>query len=114
MKSMMKLILLVVVLILAFSTTTFGANAISVYIDGTKVTFDQPPIIQDGRTLVPLRAIFEGLGMTVDWKQESKSIIASNDNVTINLQVGNTNASVGNDEAGFITASLRHHWLLQF
>jgi hypothetical protein len=91
---------------LSFSTTVFGANDISVYIDDAKVTFGQPPIIQEGRTLVPLRAIFEGLGMAVLWKQESKSIVASNDNVVINLQVGNTNASVGNDEAGFIEIEL--------
>lgn len=44
-----------------------SANEISVYVNGTKVTFDQQPFIQDGRTLVPVRAIFEALGASVEW-----------------------------------------------
>ena len=31
------------------------------------VTFDQAPVIIDGRTLVPMRAIFEALAMAVTW-----------------------------------------------
>ena len=43
------------------------ADEISVTVDGNLVKFDQPPVIKDGRTLVPLRAIFTQLGATIDW-----------------------------------------------
>lgn len=105
-KSLSHVLVIVMVMVMVSIIPAFGANVITVYIDGTKVIFDQPPINKDGRTLVPLRAIFEGLGMTVEWDQASQKIVASNDNVEINLQVGNVNASVGNDEAGFIETEL--------
>lgn len=47
--------------------TLYKKDFISVYVNGTKVTFDRQPFIQDGRTLVPVRAIFEALGASVEW-----------------------------------------------
>ena len=31
------------------------------------------PVSENGRTLVPLRAIFEAMGATVDWEQTTKN-----------------------------------------
>ena len=45
------------------------------WIDGSDVkTLEAPPIIQNGRTLVPLRFIMETFGATVDWEKETKTI----------------------------------------
>ena len=35
-----------------------AAPAIAIYINGKKQSYDQPPVIENGRTLVPLRGIF--------------------------------------------------------
>jgi len=48
-------------------------NVITVILNGKKIIFDQPPIIVDGRTLVPLRAIFEAMGATVEWNESTKT-----------------------------------------
>lgn len=40
---------------------------ISVTLNGRYISFDQPPIMQNDRTLVPMRAIFEALGATVSY-----------------------------------------------
>lgn len=40
---------------------------IGVYLDGTPLAFDTAPAAVEGRTLVPVRAIFEALGYQVDW-----------------------------------------------
>ncbi|MDR2168384.1 MAG: hypothetical protein LBE35_11140, partial [Clostridiales bacterium] len=46
---------------------------ISVSIDGAQVEFgDQEPVNIEGRTLVPIRAVFEALGFDVDWSQENR------------------------------------------
>jgi hypothetical protein len=38
------------------------------HLNGTPLQFeDQQPVIQDGTTLVPFRAIFESLGFRVEW-----------------------------------------------
>ena len=42
------------------------AQEVSVYLNNEKMIFDQNPIIENGRTLVPLRSIFEGLGAEVN------------------------------------------------
>ncbi|MGV8150067.1 MAG: stalk domain-containing protein, partial [Alkaliphilus sp.] len=56
------------------------------------LSFDVPPTIIQGRTLVPLRAIFEALGATVSWDGETRTIIGVKDNVIINLIVDSKNA----------------------
>jgi hypothetical protein len=65
---------------------------IQVLIDGTPLSTDVAPIIEQGRTLVPLRAIFEALGATVEWNGESQTVTALKGNLSVILQIGNTTA----------------------
>ena len=47
---------------------------LTVEIDGVTVVFpDQQPVIVDGRTLVPVRGVFEGLGFEVDWDDATQT-----------------------------------------
>ncbi len=62
---------------------------ITVKLDGEALTFDQQPIIQQDRVLVPMRVIFESLGCTVGWDEASRTASAEKDGVVINLQIGN-------------------------
>lgn len=60
--------------------TAFPAKAdreISVYLDGTKILFDADPIIIDGRTLVPMRSLFEAFGTNVTWNPDTRTATAS-------------------------------------
>ena len=61
---------------------------ISVLLNGTPISFDQPPVIIDGRTLVPLRAIFEAMNATVDWDQSTKTVTSTRGNTTVKLTIG--------------------------
>jgi hypothetical protein len=42
------------------------------------ITLDVPPFVQDGRTLVPLRAVAEGLGAAVEWQGEERRVLIRN------------------------------------
>jgi len=64
------------------------AQEIKVLVNGAAVTFDQPPIIENGRTLVPLRAIFEALGADVEWEHSTQTVTAVKDDITIVLKIG--------------------------
>ncbi|MBE7059415.1 MAG: copper amine oxidase N-terminal domain-containing protein [Ruminococcaceae bacterium] len=66
---------------------------VTVTYDGKKIGFDQIPIIENGRTLVPLRAIFETLGATVDWDGATQTVTATKDDTKISLTIDNTLAS---------------------
>ena len=63
-------------------------NDIAVVIDGYTVEFDVEPTIINGRTMVPLRAIFEALGAGVEWDNVTKTVYASKDGTTVSLQIG--------------------------
>ncbi|GLI09643.1 hypothetical protein YDYSG_56750 [Paenibacillus tyrfis] len=44
------------------------------YLNGTPVTLDSPPRLVEGRTMVPLRFVAEGLGLGVTWHEPSATI----------------------------------------
>lgn len=44
------------------------------YVNGDKIKLDQPPIITNNRTLVPIRFVSEQLGYTVDFDNNTKKI----------------------------------------
>lgn len=67
-------------------------SGISVYYESAKLKFDVEPIIVDGRTMVPLRAIFEAFGMDVSWDDLAKKVTATKDNLKIELVIGSTSA----------------------
>lgn len=48
-------------------------NEIKVTLDGKMVEFDQPPVSVDGRTLVPIRAVMEKMGGTVNWLPDTNT-----------------------------------------
>lgn len=86
-------VLLIVLLILALSTTAF-AEPIKVLINNQHLTLPTNPVIQDERTLVPLRAIFEALGVNVEWDQNTKTVTGTRDDKIIKLQIDNKIASI--------------------
>lgn len=54
---------------------TIGSDAM--YINGDKKILDTPPIILDSSTLVPARAVAEGLDCQVGWDKDSATVIIS-------------------------------------
>ena len=73
----------------------YKQDDIKVFIDGKEVAFDQPPIIENGRTLVPLRAIFEELGADVIYNDANQTILAQKGDNTITLAIGSNVMSRG-------------------
>ncbi len=71
--------------------------------DGTRIMFDTAPIIENGRTLVPLRAILEEIGASVLWDEENQIISAFKGDTTIKLQI-NSNKMYKNSEEIIIDA----------
>src|SRR5271165_6435701 len=81
------------VLILTLPSAAFAQSAATVVVNGQTVTFDQPPVEQNGRLFVPLRGVFERLGASVVYS--NGQIDATSGSTTIQLQVGSTQATVG-------------------
>ena len=77
-KSCLSLLLSLSLSLSLFSLPAAAASSgeISVYLDGQRLTFDQPPVSMNGRVLVPVRAIFEALGAQVEWYQDTQTVAA--------------------------------------
>ena len=65
---------------------------VSVFYNKEKVLFDQLPVIENGRTLVPLRAIFEKIGAEITWDGETSTITAVKGDTEIKLTLNSTTA----------------------
>ncbi len=87
-------LLLTLFLYLLLVPAAWGYPAVTVLVNGAKISMDVLPVIEDGRTLVPVRAIGEALGATVGWEQASRKVTIQNGNDTILLYIDSANASV--------------------
>ena len=72
-------------------------NEILVTFCGSLLDFEQPPVNEDGRVLVPMREIFEAMGMTVDWDEASQKVTATSADKTIELTIGDSTAYVNGE-----------------
>lgn len=79
---------------MAAALSVSAAGATSLVVDGTNVQTDVPPVIVDGRTLVPVRALFESLSATVGWEESTQTATATKGSTVISMQIGNTTAYV--------------------
>lgn len=71
-------------------------DQIKVNVNGTAVVFeDQQPVIINERTLVPVRGVFEAMGASVDWNEESGDIIVSGEDITITMSMGSSIMKAG-------------------
>lgn len=68
---------------------------ISVMYNGRMIPFtDAQPKMENGRVLVPLRAVLEGMGVDVQFDAARNTIVAQNSDTTVQLRLGAREASV--------------------
>ena len=70
-----------------FALPVSAENDISVKLDGKTISFDVPPQIINDRTMVPLRAVFEALGASVDWDSGTRTVVSEKDGIKISLTI---------------------------
>lgn len=91
------LIILAMTILLLPAHTVYGAEEISVLVNGQQVPTDTPAVIVSGTTMLPFRSIFNALGIddqSIIWDQKSQSIEVRNGDQYVFLLIGNTGALV--------------------
>lgn len=83
-------------------TATFGRDTTRVltltigkywmYLDGVGVKLDVAPVIQNSRTLLPLRAIAEATGSIVLWDAKTRKVTVKRKDRTVELWIGKNTA----------------------
>ena len=77
-----------------FGATTFASSGVTVILDGKTLPFDVPPQIMNGRTMVPLRAIFEAMGATINWDGNTQTVTATKSDTVVVLKIGSTSPTI--------------------
>lgn len=67
-----------------------AGSSVKIFVNDSLIIEQKKPFIENGRILVPMRAIFESLGANVSWNASSKTVTAVKDNTVISLQIGNS------------------------
>lgn len=86
-KNKKLLILFAAACIILSAFCVCAGEDVRVVVNDNALVFDQQPVIENNRTLVPLRAIFEALGAEVNWDENTKTITVHKENTNIVLTV---------------------------
>ncbi len=78
-------------------------DEVSVYLNGNKLDFTQPPVIVNGTTLVPMKAIFEAMGATITWDANTKTVYANCNGKTLEMTVGKDYAILDGEVLSILT-----------
>lgn len=90
MKKILLFLLSLCLLISVFPVLISADQTVKVVLNGNLVSFDVPPVIVEGRTLIPLRKISEELGYTVSWDDATRQIDISGGGHLITMIVNDT------------------------
>lgn len=71
-----------------------GEKELKVFVNGRQPLFDVSPVVKDGRTLIPVRAVSEGMGATVGWDEATGTITVIKGGITVKLTIGDSTVNV--------------------
>jgi hypothetical protein len=69
-------------------------NPTYVMLDNTILGFQEVPVIESDRTLVPMRFLFEQMGEKVDWDENTKTATVQGQSQNISFSINSTEAKV--------------------
>lgn len=90
-------------MLFAMATAVLAEGNVKVVLNNEEIHFDAEPFIEDGRTLVPIRAITEAMGCDVDWNSASSTALIKNAESSVSIQIGGTTIKVTDNLSEEIT-----------
>ena len=90
MKRIINLFLAITMILAMISMPVSAEDNITIYVNEQMLQCDVAPYIENGRTMVPMRKIFEALDAKVDWEGTTQTITATKDDIVIILQINNS------------------------
>ena len=100
MKKIVLFITVSVIMLMAFTTTSFAQLPLRVVVNGNRVNFpDAEPFIDDnGRTQVPVRFVSEALGAEVSWEGSTKTVTISQGDKEIKIVIGKKDYTINGEK----------------
>ncbi|MDR7855057.1 glucosaminidase domain-containing protein [Tissierella sp.] len=98
-----KIIALAMAVVFIFSGNfvdrSYAASSIRLVVDGKDMTSSVSPVIENSRTLVPIRLISEELGATVEWDNDNRTVLVTKGNKSIFLRIDSHLVEYNNGES---------------
>lgn len=85
---------LLLVAVLVVVSAVAATATIRVEVDGNPLQMAVKPVLVNGSTMVPMRAIFEALGAEVNWDSSTRIVVATKQDTTVQLGIGDRRALV--------------------
>ncbi|WP_240416458.1 stalk domain-containing protein [Paenibacillus periandrae] len=91
-----KKILIAIALGSLISTSTAFAEKKDIVVQyyGSPIKFETQPVIEDGLTLVPIRAIFEKIGLTVEFDSSDGTVLGKSKEYLVEVKIGDKSARI--------------------
>lgn len=93
-KSLFTAVAVTIFMLLLLFPITVNAASCTVQINGKTVETDAEPVIENGRTLVPVATIVDYLGGSAEWNGATRGVTLKYESTTVNLNIGSKTASV--------------------
>jgi len=84
----------------------FQVGSSTFTINGESKTFDTPPVIKNGRTLLPIRPLIESLNGVVSWLPSERKVTVNFGDKNIELWIGKPQAKVNGIEVPIDSSNL--------
>ena len=99
MKKLVSIFLSIMLIVSSFAFgSVFADDGINVTINGVKQNYDVMPVIVEGRTLVPMRGIFEALGAKIKWVDATKTVVGTRNTKSVKLRIDDSMAYINGQE----------------
>lgn len=107
MKKILSVIIASFVLLSTVSVFAVSSKELVVKVNNEKIETDILPVIENDRTLIPVRPLIEALGgQVIMWDQETKTVHAQSENgIVFSLQVGTKSLFINNEAVQLDTAA---------
>ena len=73
---------------------TYEKSLSEVFYHGELVDFDVAPVMEDDRTLIPLRGLFERMGASVEWDGEKQTATVIMDDTVLSVKIDHYKAKI--------------------
>lgn len=94
-KKIILSMLFAVTILCSFGFVAGAEEDIKVLLNDKYIEFDVKPQLLSGRTMVPMRAIFEALGAEIEWHEETRSVTAVKDGTQMRIVLDDNRMQVG-------------------
>lgn len=75
-----------------------GLEGVKAFVNGKKVNFDVQPRVENGRTLVPFRALGEAFGALINWDAATQTVSFEKGDTLVQLRIGQPIALVNGQQ----------------